>query len=154
MENNCVLGTNLIVQVGIMVNDIEKTLESYCEFFGIENPGYVVTDIPEIAKTVYMGQPSECRCKQAFVDCGQLKIELIEPDHNPSAWRAGLDENGEGIHHIAFRVKGLEDTVERLNKLGYEQIQYGEWSKRTGGHYSYVDTREKMKFLLELLEDF
>ena len=65
-------------------------------------------------------------------------------------WRQDLDKNGEGFHHIAFIVKGMKEKIEICGKEGYKLIQTGEY---TGGRYAYIDATEKLKLMLELLEN-
>jgi hypothetical protein len=45
---------------------------------------------------------------------GSLELELLEPDHHPSTWRESLDKNGEGPHHIAFVVEGMNEKIAML----------------------------------------
>lgn len=148
--DNGILGTQLITQIGIIVNDIEKVSASYAKFFGIEQPLWFWTDTVDLAQTEFNGELSEARAKLAFFDCGQLQIELIEPDHNPSTWREFLDKEGEGVHHIAFSIKGMKEKIELLHSKNMPLIQKGEF---TGGRYAYIDTFSELKVLTELLEN-
>jgi len=148
MEN--LLGTKVITQIGILVEDIEKVSRAYASFFGIEVPPIIVTDALEIAQTEYMGQPSEARAKLAFFDMGSLQLELIEPDHHESTWRNYLNEHGEGPHHIAFAIEGMKEKIQLLNEQGFTLQQKGEY---TGGRYAYMDTFRELKVLIELLEN-
>lgn len=144
------LGTDIVTQIGILVHDIEKAAADYAELFGQDMPPIHVTDIPEIAKTQFMGQATAARTKQAFFKVGpNVDIELLEPDHEPSTWRKDLDEKGEGIHHIAFVVNGIKTVTRTLEEKGYGLIQTGEWN---GGRYAYIDTNDRLKLTLELLE--
>jgi len=99
-----------------------------------------------------MGQPSEARAKLAFFKAGEnLNIELIEPDKDPnSTWRHDLDANGEGFHHIAFVINGMKEKIEICGKQGFKLLQTGEYP---GGRYAYIDANEKLKLVLELLEN-
>lgn len=145
-----ILGTQIVTQIGIIVKDIDKVSQSYADFFGMEKPKWFWTDTAEIAQTEYNGETSEARSKLAFIDAGQLQIELIEPDHNPSTWREFLDEKGEGVHHIALGIKGMNQKIELLKGKNMSLIQKGEY---TGGRYAYMDTFDELKVLIELLEN-
>jgi methylmalonyl-CoA/ethylmalonyl-CoA epimerase len=150
MTEKNALGTNVIAQIGILVNDIEKTSQNYADFFGIEKPEWSFTDPLERAKTVFEGNPTEARAKLAFFDMGSLQLELIEPDHNPSTWRKHLDEHGEGPHHIAFFIKGMKEKIAIIESKQMRLLQKGEY---TGGRYAYMDTFNDLKIVLELLEN-
>jgi CHAD domain-containing protein len=150
MEKN-ILGTDLVTQIGILVNDIEQAAQDYADLLGVEKPEIVITATEDIAKTVYKGNPTPARTKQAFFHVGpNIDIELLEPDHEPSSWRHDLDTYGEGIHHIAFNIKGMRKVVEAFERNGMKEIQKGEW---VGGRYSYIDAKETLKLTLELLEN-
>jgi 4-hydroxyphenylpyruvate dioxygenase-like putative hemolysin len=147
-----VLGTNLLCQVGILVNDIEKTSKDWAEFLGVEPPAIQITGDVNEAETQYLRARSEARAKLAFFHVGpDVDVELIEPDKDPaSTWRHDLDANGEGFHHIAFVVKGMKEKIAACEKTGYKLLQTGEY---TGGRYAYIDANEKLKLVLELLEN-
>ncbi|WP_445744955.1 VOC family protein [Paenibacillus sp. FSL L8-0470] len=100
-----VLGNHFVTQIGILVNDIEKVSREYADFFGLAVPEIIITDTADIAQTRYNGGVTEARAKLA-----SLQLELIEPDHQPSTWRDYLNEHGEGPHHIAFVIEGINST--------------------------------------------
>lgn len=145
-----VLGTNVITQIGILVNDIEKTSQAYADFFDVEKPKWFWTDTVDVAQTEYKGQSSEARAKLAFFDMGSVQLELIEPDEHPSTWRDHLNAHGEGPHHIAFVIEGMKEKVAVMEAKGMALIQKGEY---TGGRYAYMDTFPQLKVMLELLEN-
>jgi methylmalonyl-CoA/ethylmalonyl-CoA epimerase len=150
MSEKNALGTNVIAQIGILVNDIEKTSQNYADFFGIEKPEWSLTDTLERAKTEFEGNPTEARAKLAFFDMGSLQLELIEPDQNPSTWRKHLDEHGEGPHHIAFFIEGMQEKIKLMERKRMPLLQKGEY---TGGKYAYMDTFKDLKIIIELLEN-
>lgn len=143
------IGTSLCAQIGILCHNIEQTAAAWSTFLGQD---YTISGTPpqEIAKTNYRGEPTPAGCKQAFFKVGEhLDIELIEPDAAPSTWRHDLDEKGEGIHHIAFWVKDTDGQLKKLEGLGMNLIQRGQWP---GGQYAYLDAMATLKVTLELLE--
>lgn len=144
------LGNNVVTQIGILVHDIEKVSEAYAAFFGVDKPNIFWTDAYEQARTEYEGEPSQARAQLAFFDMGSLQIELIQPDQHESTWRNYLNEHGEGPHHIAFGIKGMQEKIEVLAQAGFPLQQKGEY---TGGRYAYIDTFPQLKVLVELLEN-
>ncbi len=147
---NGVLGTKVIAQIGILVNDIEAVSQAYADFFGVEKPAWSWTGTLEVAQTEFEGAPSEARSKLAFFDMGSLQLELIEPDQHPSTWRNYLNEHGEGPHHIAFIIDGMKEKVTLMESRNMPLVQKGEY---TGGRYAYMDTFKDLKILIELLEN-
>ena len=145
------IGTHIVTQVGLVVKDIEHSIDMFCDVFGLPRPNVIVTDEYELSRTQYRGQPSMARAKLAFFDFGQVQLELIEPGPEPSTWKEELDAKGEGIHHIAFQIKGTDQVVAYLEGKGIPLVQQGHY---TGGMYSYMDGSQKLGMILELLENF
>ena len=150
MEKN-MLGTNVVTQIGILVNDIEKSSQDYADFLGMDKPQWILTGEYEQTQAEYLGKPSTARAKLAFFKVGPtLSIELIEPDNEPSTWRDDLNKYGEGVHHIAFVIKGMKEKIEICGRNGMPLLQKGEY---TGGRYAYIDAKDPLKVLIELLEN-
>lgn len=143
------IGTNVICQIGLIVRDVEKVSKAYAEVFKLPVPGIITTDPVEKAHTKYRGQPSDARAKLAFFNFGSLSIELIQPLGGKSTWQEFLDAHGEGVHHIAFNVKGTDQVVACLEGQGMKMVQRGDY---TGGCYTYIESQDKLKVILELLE--
>ena len=145
-----VLNTSVVIQIGIVVRDIEEAAKDYAAFLGVPTPEITMTDVYEVAQTTLYGKPTTARAKQAFFDIGPCtQIELLEPDGEESTWREFLNNQGEGVHHIAFQVDGMEKMIRTCDDSGFPLIQKGCWET---GSYAYVDTREKLKIITELLE--
>ena len=146
-----VLDTNVICQIGLIVRDIERTAKAYADIFGMDIPEIRITDTEEITHIKFRGAPTQARAKLAFFQMGSLSLELIEPVGDPSTWKEFLDEHGEGVHHIAFRIKGMDRVLASLNAKDISTIQQGDY---TGGRYAYVDSAPVLGVILELLENY
>ena len=144
------LGTTTIVQVGIIVRDIEARARAWADILGLPMPEIQVTDMVDVAQTEYGGSPSPARARLAFFHMGQVDVELIEPIDEPSTWKDQLNQHGDSLHHIAFRIQGMQEKLAYLDSKGVPLIQRGEY---TGGRYAYVDGREELGVILELLEN-
>ena len=144
------LGSTIITQVGIIVQDIEAKARAWAEVLGLPVPEIMITDSYERAQTQYGGKPSNARAKLAFFPLGQVDLELIEPVGEPSTWQDQLDEHGDSLHHIAFQIKGMGERVAFLEGKGLSLVQRGEYP---GGRYAYVDGSAQLGAILELLEN-
>jgi catechol 2,3-dioxygenase-like lactoylglutathione lyase family enzyme len=144
------IGTNVICQIGLVVRDIEQTARVYADLFGMDIPNIIITDPEEIAHTKFRDAPTSARAKLAFFRMGDISLELIEPVGEPSTWKEFLDEHGEGVHHIAFQIEGMERVLTFLAGKGISAIQRGDY---TGGRYAYVDSASSLGMILELLEN-
>jgi catechol 2,3-dioxygenase-like lactoylglutathione lyase family enzyme len=150
-QNGSALGSQIICQAGLIVRDIERSSAAYADLFGVDVPQWSLTDAYETAHTEYRGQPTAARAKLAFFDLGQVSLELIEPVGAPSTWREFLETHGEGMHHIAFRIQGMEEQLTILADKGMLAVQRGDY---TGGRYAYVDAMPQLGVILELLENY
>jgi len=145
------LGSGTICQIAVVVRDIERSAKTYADLLGVDVPGYHLTGPEEETNIRYRGRPTPGRAKLAFLQMGNISLELIEPVGGPSIWQEYLDANGEGVHHIAFRIKGMDEHVTMLEDKGMPVVQTGDYK---GGRYSYVDSAAKLGVLLELLESY
>ena len=150
-----VLGTNIVTQVALIVRDIETTKKKYAEFFGVEVPPTITGGDYAVTGTTYMGKPApKAGAKLAFFNVGpNMALELIEPNGEQSTWQDFLNEHGEGLHHIAFGVKGMDGKVEACEKLGMITTQRGKYGDATG-EYAYLDATKDLKLFIELLESY
>lgn len=145
------LGTRLLAQVGIIVGDIERSVDAYSRIFGMEKPSIHATDDYEKSHTAYKGKPTRARARLAFFNLGQVQIELIEPIGEPSTWKEHLDRRGESVHHIALVVPDTGKAVAYLGEHGITVDQQGDY---TGGMYTYMNSIPQLGVALELLQNF
>jgi methylmalonyl-CoA/ethylmalonyl-CoA epimerase len=143
------INSHTLCQVGMIVKDIDKSSKVIADFFGVPVPSAGWTDPVEKAETKYLGKPTQARAKLAFIEMGQVTLELIQPDEHPSTWREFLDLHGEGVHHIAFVIKGMKENIAAAEAKGAPLAQTGEYP---GGRYAYLNSFDKLGVILELLE--
>ena len=150
-----VLGTDVLTQVALVVHDIEKSKARLAKFFDVPVPPTVGGGDYEVTKTEVRGVPSpEANAKLAFFPVGNgVQLELIEPNETPSVWRDFLNEKGEGLHHIAFNIKGTDAVIKSCEGFGMELLQRGNYGSGNGC-YTYLGGGEGMPFIVELLENF
>ncbi len=148
------LELNSLAQVGFIVKDLDATKKKFAELFGVEIPPSVDGGAYEVTQTQYKGNAApEANCLMAFFNLDNgFQIELIQPNDAPSTWREFLDEHGEGIHHIAFKMPGMKQNIAACEKLGMTLVQKGEYGSGDG-RYAYLDASEDFKCIIELLED-
>lgn len=150
-----IIGTNLLTQVGFIVKDLEVSKKKFAEFFGVEVPPSCDGGKYEITGTTVMGEPApDANCLMAFFNVGEhTQIELIQPNGVKSTWQDFLDEHGEGIHHIAFGVKGTDNVILACENFGMKCVQRGKYGSGTG-EYAYLDASKDLKCMIELLENY
>ena len=97
-----------IEEVVIAVKDIEKALEDFKKLFGFD------------FKIGWRLEGEKIIIRSERIDSVQL--QLMQPTSEDSVVSSFLDKQGEGLHHIAFRVKGLDTLVNRLKEHGVKLI--------------------------------
>lgn len=142
-----------IVQLGFVVKDLEATKQQMARFLNVPVPPTVSSGAYEVTKTLYHGEPAPfAQCNMAFFYFGTLQVELIQPNDAPSVWLDHLQRHGEGIHHIAFGVKGMNEAIKSCEQWGMSLEQKGEY-RRGNGRYAYLNALEPLKIFVELLEN-
>jgi len=149
--DNPVITSKNMAQVAIVVKDIDAARNAWAELLGIKVPEVSIAESNSSRPTLYMGKSSDAKAKLAFVTLENIQIELIEPMGGKSTWQEYLDKHGEGIHHIAFQVKGIDGVEKRFEMQGNPTVQRGGWD---GGAYSYIDASKNLGCILELLENY
>ena len=115
-------------------------------------PGpFVLVDHIELVDVVYRGAPAEFDHTSAYGQWGALMVELVQ-DHGdgPSAVRDMYPPGESGLHHVAFFVDDLADTLRWLTAEGYDIAM----SARTasGLEFHFVDARPTHGHFFELYE--
>ena len=136
-----------IGQVGVIVRDLDKTIE-YLKSLGIGPFGPKSRE--PIIENELRGKPFDYRPKAMFAQLGHVELELIQPPEGECVQREFLESKGEGIHHLGFFVDDLDKEVGKLTKHGFTVIQRGRRSN--GGGYAYLDTGKVGGIFLELIQ--
>jgi len=144
------LGDKKAMQIGLVVENIEAAVQAWSLMLGVNPPPIVLTDSVDVAHTKYQDEPTPAQAKLSFFDLGQVSLELIQPVGEPSTWNDQLVAHGPSLHHIAFEIKGMDDQIQGLEKLGLRLVQRGDYQ---GGRYAYVDGQRKFGAVIELLEN-
>ncbi|WP_174727729.1 VOC family protein [Mesobacillus harenae] len=150
-EKKPLAGNNVINQLAFVVHDIEAASEAFAKLLGIPKPDWFLTGDQEVSKVVFRGKPTPSRSKLVFMNTPTVQFELIEPDKAPGTMREFLDTVGEGIHHIAFDVDSIKESMPAFEESGYPLLQSGEFTS-SDGRYVYADTQGALKTLVEILE--
>jgi len=135
-----VLASQHMDHVGIVVKDIDATLDHWVELLGLKTrPAINIASGDSKNPTQFRGKPTKAQAKLAFIDLDNIRLELIQPiGESPSHWREFLETKGEGVHHFGFHIEQLGETQAGLfKKHDYCLAQHGGWKT---GEYGYMDT--------------
>jgi len=131
-------------QIGVVVEDLDRTIAFYESTFGI-GPW----DIREVgAPNVWdRGEEKFIKARLGFATVGQVEIELIQILEGDSMHLEFLREHGEGLHHVGFFVKDFAAKLEQAQAMGLQVLQKDPF----GQAYAYLDTRQPGGIIFELI---
>jgi catechol 2,3-dioxygenase-like lactoylglutathione lyase family enzyme len=142
-----------VAQVALIVEDLDRAVESYWKLFGI-GPWHIYTyGKPLIKRMTYHGEPSDYRMRIALSYLGPLRIELIEMIEGDTVYADFVEEHGYGVHHFGVLVEDMEAAIAEAAAAGLAMTQDGAGFGRDGdGYYAYLDTEDKIGVTIELIE--
>ncbi len=135
---------NGFIQIALVVDDMDKALDTWCELFQVPRPSVRVTTPQPNPNETYRGQTACYGLKFAVIDCRDrgFVMEIHEPDESPSTFREFLDKHGNGVHHIGFEVGEARDAViGELETMGFVMRNIGMYP---GGSWTIVDGEDTL----------
>lgn len=97
-----------IEHIGIAVKSLEEAIPYYENVLGL--------------KCYNIEQIKSQKVKTAFFKVGQTKIELLESTDAEGPIGKFIEKKGEGLHHLAFAVKNIEDSLTEVENKGIRLI--------------------------------
>jgi methylmalonyl-CoA/ethylmalonyl-CoA epimerase len=136
-----------VLQIGMVVKDLQKTMKQYWEIFGI-GPWHIYTfQPPAVTNMTFRGKPATYTMKLAVTQIGNIQWELIQPLTGPSTYHEFLEQKGEGIHHVACDIGDYDQAVAIMAKRGIGILMSG---STPADSYAYMDTEETLGTVLEI----
>ncbi|MEI6852438.1 MAG: methylmalonyl-CoA epimerase [Bacteroidota bacterium] len=128
-----------IEHIGIAVKDLTESIKYYENVLGFKC--YSIEEVPEQ------------KVKTAFFMVGQTKIELLESTDPEGPIGKFIEKKGEGIHHLAFAAKGLEDALQEVETKGVQLIDKTPRKGAEGLSIAFLHPKSTGGVLTELCED-
>ncbi|MBR5984058.1 MAG: methylmalonyl-CoA epimerase [Bacteroidales bacterium] len=128
-----------IEHIGIAVKSIEETKKYYEGVLGLKC--YAIEEV------------AEQKVKTAFFKVGQTKIELLEPTSEDSTVAKFIENKGEGIHHIAFCVNGIEKCLSEAELAGLRLIDKAPRKGAEGLSIAFLHPKSTFGVLTEMCEN-
>jgi len=124
--------------IGIAVRSLDAALSFYRDALGLRLGG-----IETIAAE---------RVRVAMLPLGETRLELLEATDEDSTIARFIAKRGEGIHHIAIAVEGLDAHLRQLEAAGVRVLP-GKGEYGAGGHrYAFLHPSSCGGVLVELVE--
>lgn len=132
-------GTLGIHHVGIAVRDLKAAVERYAILVGGEVDHEAV--VPE----------QGVRAIALRVGDGPL-LELLEPTGADTPVGRFIERRGEGMHHVAYEVRGIQSHLDRLRAAGVQLIDETPRTGLFGLQVAFIHPEAAMGCLVELVE--
>jgi methylmalonyl-CoA/ethylmalonyl-CoA epimerase len=128
-----------IEHLGIAVANLEESIKYYEEVLGLKC--YSVEDV------------KDQKVKTAFFKVGQTKIELLESTSPDGPIGKFIEKKGQGIHHIAFAVEELQESLEEVKAKGVRLIDETPRPGAEGLNIAFLHPKSTHGVLTELCEE-
>jgi len=130
-----------ISQVALVVNDLEKSLREYTETMGWGPWNIYEYKPPRIHDILVHGAPQEFTWIGAEAPVGSTYIELLQPLEGPSIFRQFIEQRGEGLHHIGYWAKTMDeaDAIRDMFQARGTPLLMSAWIDRV--FFYYLDSR-------------
>ncbi len=128
-----------IDHVAIAVNDLDAAIAWYESVFG--------------AEVVHREVVESDGVDEALVKVAESYIQLLTPTRDDSPVAKYLEKNGEGLHHIAYRVDDCARTLEALKASGVRVIDEAPRPGSRGTTVAFVHPKSSFGTLIELVEE-
>jgi methylmalonyl-CoA/ethylmalonyl-CoA epimerase len=127
-----------IDHIGIAVRDLDVAMSIYRDILGLEFKG--------------TGTIEEQKINHAAFLTGGVQIELVQSTHPEGPIGKFIEKRGEGIHHIAFRVKNIDETLKELSSRGVNLIDEKARIGADGAKIAFIHPKDMKGVLIELVE--
>ncbi|MDX9903059.1 MAG: methylmalonyl-CoA epimerase [Bacteroidales bacterium] len=128
-----------IEHIGIAVNSIAEAIPFYEKVLGLK-----CYNIEEVA---------DQKVRTAFFMIGQTKIELLESTDPEGPIGKFIEKRGEGIHHIAYAVEGIEERLREAEVAGIRLIDAAPRRGAEGLSIAFLHPKSTFGVLTELCEN-
>jgi methylmalonyl-CoA/ethylmalonyl-CoA epimerase len=127
-----------IEHIGIAVNNLEESIAFYENVLGL--------------KCYALEEVKDQMVKTAFFMLGQTKIELLETTDPEGPIGSFIEKRGGGIHHIAYAVENLEESLAEMKSKNIKLIDRKPRLGAEGLHIAFLNPRSTGGVLTELCQ--
>ena len=128
-----------IEHLGIAVKSLDEAIPFWEKKLGLKC--YAIEEV------------KEQKVRTAFFKVGQSKIELLESTDPEGPIGKFIEKKGEGIHHLAFAVDGLQASLDEVAGKGVQLIDKSPRKGAEGLDIAFLHPKSTGGILMELCED-
>jgi hypothetical protein len=135
------------IQNAYFVNDLDAAIVRWHRLWNI-GP-FIVRRHIALPDVRYRGRPSTLDISAAYVQAGDIMVELVtQHDATPSAFREMFAPGEEGFHHVAVVPDDYDGLLAHYAELGFDVVT--ELRTASGRGAAYIDTRSQLGHMLEV----
>ena len=128
-----------IEHLGIAVQSIEEALPYFENVLGLKCYAVEVVEDQKV--------------KTAFLKCGEVKLQLLEPTSPESTIQKWLDKGNHGVHHVAFAVEdGVANALAECDSKGVRLIDKAPRKGAESLNIAFLHPKSTCGILTELCE--
>jgi len=127
-----------IDHIGIAVGDLKAVEETFKAAFGL--------------KPAFNEEIQDQMVRVLGYHVGESTIEYLEATSPESPIARYIEKKGSGLHHIAYRVENLSETLQQLKNKGFKLIDEQPRDGAEGKRIAFVHPKSSNGILIELCE--
>lgn len=128
-----------IDHVGIAVTDLDAAVAWYEQMFG--------------AKVVHRERIESDGVDEALIKVADSYVQLLTPFTDESPLAKYMARNGEGIHHIGYRVEHCDHVLEHVKGQGARVVDEHPRTGSRGTTVAFLHPKTAFGTLVELVEE-
>ncbi|MEE4286359.1 MAG: methylmalonyl-CoA epimerase [Mariniphaga sp.] len=125
-----------IEHIGIAVNSLNEAIPFYEKMLG--QKCYAIEEV------------TDQKVKTAFFMVGQTKIELLESTNPEGPIGKFIEKKGPGIHHIAYAVENVDESLKELEEQGVRLIDQKGRKGAEGLNIGFLHPKSTLGVLTEI----
>jgi len=127
-----------IDHIGIAVNNLEESIKIYRDILCLNLRGTEEIQDQKVIVATFL--------------VGDVKLELVQPTQPDSPMRKFIDKRGEGMHHIAFMVDNIDESLKDMSENGVKLIDQKARIGADGARIAFIHPKDMNGVLIELVE--
>ncbi len=128
-----------VEHIGIAVANLDECIEKFEKLLGL--------------KCGSRERSETNRVEVAIFDCGGTRLELVAPTDEDSPIQKFIAGGGNSLHHICFKVEGIDQWLTFLDGEGVGLIDKKPRDGALGHRIAFVKPKSICNFLIELSEE-
>ena len=125
--------------VGIAVRDLDAVVAWYEKMFG--------------ATVAHRERIETDGVDEALIKVADSYIQLLTPFRDDSPLAKYMEKNGEGIHHVGYRVDSTEEVLEGVKHQGGRVVDEHPRTGSRGTTVAFLHPKTSLGTLIELVQE-